>query len=110
MSGDPANDYFSDGLAETMLDMLAQVPDLKVIARTSSFAFKGKAEDVRRIGKALGAAHLLEGSVQQAGNTLRITVQLVRSSDGSHVWSQQYDRPIRSEEHTSELQSLIRNS
>ena len=94
MSGDPANDYFSDGLAETMLDMLAQVPDLKVIARTSSFAFKGKAEDVRRIGKALGAAHLLEGSVQQAGNTLRITVQLVRSSDGSHVWSQQYDRPI----------------
>ena len=94
MSGDPSNDYFSDGLAETMLDMLAQVPDLKVIARTSSFAFKGKAEDVRRIGKALGAAHLLEGSVQQAGNTLRITVQLVRSSDGSHVWSQQYDRPI----------------
>jgi TolB-like protein/Tfp pilus assembly protein PilF len=94
MSGDPANDYFSDGLAETMLDMLAQVPDLKVIARTSSFAFKGKAGDVRRIGKALGAAHLLEGSVQQAGNTLRITVQLVRSSDGSHVWSQQYDRPM----------------
>ena len=94
MSGDPANDYFSDGLAETMLDMLAQVPDLKVIARTSSFAFKGKAEDVRRIGKSLGAAHLLEGSVQQAGKTLRITVQLVRSSDGSHVWSQQYDRPM----------------
>jgi TolB-like protein/Tfp pilus assembly protein PilF len=94
MSGDPANDYFSDGLAETMLDMLAQVPDLKVIARTSSFAFKGKALDVREIGRQLGAAHLLEGSVQQAGKTLRITVQLVRSSDGSHVWSQQYDRPL----------------
>ena len=94
MSGDKANDYFSDGLAETMLDMLAQVPDLKVIARTSSFAFKGKALDVREIGRRLGAAHLLEGSVQQAGNTLRITVQLVRSSDGAHVWSQQYDRPL----------------
>jgi adenylate cyclase len=94
MSGDRANDYFSDGLAETMLDMLAQVPDLKVIARTSSFAFKGKALDVRQIGKALGAAHLLEGSVQQAGKTLRITVQLVRSSDGSHLWSRQYDRPL----------------
>jgi Predicted integral membrane protein len=94
MSGDPANDYFSDGLAETMLDMLAQVPDLKVIARTSSFAFKDKALDVRQIGKALGAAHLLEGSVQQAGKTLRITVQLVRSSDGSHLWSRQYDRPL----------------
>ena len=75
MSGDPANDYFSDGLAETTLDMLAQVQNLKVIARTSSFAFKGKDIDMREIGKALGAAHLLEGSVQQAGDTVRVTVQ-----------------------------------
>jgi TolB-like protein/Flp pilus assembly protein TadD len=95
MSGDKANDYFSDGLAETTLDMLAQVPDLKVIARTSSFAFKGKPEDVREIGRELGAANLLEGSVQQAGNTLRITVQLVRTSDGSHLWSRHYDRPMK---------------
>lgn len=92
MSGDKSNDYFSDGLAETTLDMLAQVKDLKVIARTSSFAFKGKAADVREIGKALGAAHLLEGSVQQAGDTVRITAQLVRTSDGSHLWSRRFDR------------------
>jgi TolB-like protein/Flp pilus assembly protein TadD len=92
MSGDKANDYFSDGLAETTLDMLAQVPELKVIARTSSFAFKGRHADVREIGRALGAAHLLEGSVQQAGDTLRITAQLVRTSDGSHLWSKRFDR------------------
>jgi len=92
MSGDKANEYFSDGLAETTLDMLAQVPDLKVIARTSSFAFKGRHADVREIGRALGAAHLLEGSVQQAGDTLRITAQLVRASDGSHLWSKRFDR------------------
>jgi TolB-like protein/Flp pilus assembly protein TadD len=94
MSGDRANDYFSDGLAETTLDMLAQVKDLKVIARTSSFAFKDRNEDMRAIGRQLGAAHLLEGSVQQAGKTLRITVQLIRASDGSHLWSRQYDRPL----------------
>jgi TolB-like protein/tetratricopeptide (TPR) repeat protein len=94
MSGDPANDYFSDGLAETTLDTLAQVRDLKVIARTSSFAFKGKAADVREIGRALDAAHLLEGSVQQSGQTVRITAQLVRTSDGSHLWSRQYDRRL----------------
>jgi TolB-like protein/Tfp pilus assembly protein PilF len=94
MSGDPANEYFSDGLAETTLDMLAQVHDLKVIARTSSFAFKGKADDVREIGRKLDAAHLLEGSVQQSGQTVRITAQLVRTSDGAHVWSQRYDRQL----------------
>jgi TolB-like protein len=94
MSGDPANDYFSDGLAETTLDMLAQVHDLKVIARTSSFAFKGKPDDVREIGRKLDAAHLLEGSVQQSGKTVRITAQLVRTSDGAHVWSHRYDRQL----------------
>lgn len=92
MSGDRANQYFSDGLAETTLDMLAQVPDLKVIARTSSFAFRDGGTDVREIGRRLGAAHLLEGSVQQAGDTLRITAQLVRTSDGSHLWSKRFDR------------------
>jgi TolB-like protein len=92
MSGDKANDYFSDGLAETTLDMLAQVEDLKVIARTSSFAFKGKDADMREIGKALGAANLLEGSVQQAGDTVRVTVQLIRAADGSHLWSRHFDR------------------
>ena len=94
MSGDAANEYFSDGLAETTLDMLAQVPDLKVIARTSSFAFKGKQADMREIGKALDAAHLLEGSVQQAGDTVRVTAQLIRVSDGSHLWSKRFDRKL----------------
>jgi len=94
MSNDPGNDYFSDGLAETTLDMLAQVPDLKVVARTSSFAFKGKSDDVRRIGAALGAATLLEGSVQRAGDAVRITAQLVKASDGTHLWSKHFDRQL----------------
>ena len=94
MSNDPANDYFSDGLAETTLDMLAQVPNLKVVARTSSFAFKGKSDDVRKIGAALGAATLLEGSVQRAGEAVRITAQLVKASDGTHLWSKHFDRQL----------------
>ena len=94
MSNDPANEYFSDGIAETTLDMLAQVPNLKVVARTSSFAFKGQSKDVREIGAALGAATLLEGSVQRAGDAVRITVQLVRATDGFHLWSNHFDRQL----------------
>jgi TolB-like protein/tetratricopeptide (TPR) repeat protein len=94
MNKDPANDYFSDGLAETTLDMLAQVPNLKVVARTSSFAFKGRSDDVRKIGAALGAATLLEGSVQRAGDAVRITTQLVKTSDGTHLWSKHFDRQL----------------
>jgi len=94
MSSDKENDYFSDGLTENLLHKLAQVSDLKVAARTSSFAFKGKEVDVREIGRSLGVATLVEGSVQRAGDTLRITAQLVRSNDGSHVWSQRYDRKL----------------
>jgi TolB-like protein/Tfp pilus assembly protein PilF len=92
MSGDKANEYFSDGMTETLLDRLAQVPQLKVAARTSSFSFKGTNTDVRKIGAQLGVASLVEGSVQQAGDTLRITAQLVRAADGSHLWSMHYDR------------------
>jgi len=92
MSSDKDNEYFSDGLTENLLHKLAQVNELKVAARTSSFAFKGKQEDVRAIGRALGVATVVEGSVQRAGETLRITAQLVRTIDGSHVWSQRYDR------------------
>ena len=92
MSSDKDNEYFSDGLTENLLHKLAQVNELKVAARTSSFAFKGKQEDVRAIGRALGVATVVEGSVQRAGETLRITAQLVRTLDGSHVWSQRYDR------------------
>jgi TolB-like protein/tetratricopeptide (TPR) repeat protein len=92
MSSDQDNEYFSDGLTETLLHMLAQIPDLKVAARTSSFAFKGKNMDIREIADALQVAHVLEGSVQQVGNRIRITAQLIRASDGYHVWSEIFDR------------------
>jgi TolB-like protein len=92
MSADKANEYFSDGMTETLLNRLAQVPELKVAARTSSFTFKGTNADVRKIGAALGVASIVEGSVQQAGDTLRITAQLIRAVDGTHLWSRNYDR------------------
>jgi TolB-like protein/Flp pilus assembly protein TadD len=94
MSDDAANEYFSDGLTETLLHMLAQVPDLKVAARTSSFAFKGRNLTVREIAAALGVAYVLEGSVQRAGNRVRVTAQLIRADDESHVWSNVYERQI----------------
>jgi len=94
MSNDPDNEYFSDGLTETLLHMLAQVPNLQVAARTSSFAFKGRNANVREIAAALGVAHILEGSVQRAGDKVRITAQLIRASDGFHVWSESYDRTV----------------
>ncbi len=94
MSGDQDNEYFSDGLTETLLHMLAQIPDLQVAARTSSFAFKGKSESVTTIAQSLGVEHILEGSVQKAGDRVRITAQLIRANDGFHVWSQHYDRTL----------------
>ena len=94
MSGDADNEYFSDGLTETLLHMLAQLPDLRVAARTSSFAFKGKDTGIEEISKILGVAHVLEGSVQKSGNRVRVTAQLIRGKDGFHVWSQNYDRTL----------------
>jgi TolB-like protein len=94
MSDDPGNEYFSDGLTETLLHMLAQLPDLRVAARTSSFAFKGRNEDLREIGDALGVDHVLEGSVRRSGDRLRITAQLIKVADGFHVWSETYDRAM----------------
>ena len=94
MSGDKENEYFSDGLTETLLHMLAQLPDLRVAARTSSFAFKGKDMGIVEISETLGVAHILEGSVQKSGNRVRITAQLIRAEDGFHVWSQNYDRTL----------------
>ena len=94
MSDDPANGYFSDGLTETLLHMLAQVDDLKVAARTSAFAFKDKNVDIRLIAAKLGVAHVLEGSVQRSSDRVRITAQLIRADDGYHVWSQIYDRTL----------------
>ena len=94
MSSDEDNEYFSDGLTETLLHMLAQIPDLQVAARTSSFAFKGRNADVQDIAAALRVAHILEGSVQKVGNQIRVTAQLIRASDGFHVWSSNYDRTV----------------
>ena len=94
MSGDANNEYFSDGLTETLLHMLAQLPKLRVAARTSSFAFKGKDTGIKEISSILGVAHVLEGSVQKAGNRVRVTAQLIRAEDGFHVWSQNYDRTL----------------
>lgn len=94
LGGDRHNDYFSDGLAETTLDMLARVPSLKVIARSSSFSFRGDAIDVADVGRQLAVAHLLQGSVQQAGDRVRVSVQLVRAADGAQLWSQRFDRKI----------------
>jgi TolB-like protein/Flp pilus assembly protein TadD len=94
MSGDEENEYFSDGLTETLLHMLAQLPDLRVAARTSSFAFKGQNKSIDEIATALGVAHILEGSVQKSGERVRVTAQLIRAGDGFHVWSQNYTRPL----------------
>ena len=94
LSGNEADEYFSDGLTETLLHMLAQIPELKVAARTSVFAFKGRDLDVRDIGVSLGVAHILEGSVQRYGNKLRITAQLVEAATGFHLWSQNFDRDM----------------
>ena len=94
MSADPDNEYFSDGLAEEILNALTEIRGLRVIARTSAFAFKGKNEDIRRIAEALDVSTILEGSVRKAGNRIRVTAQLIQASDGSHLWSKRYDREL----------------
>jgi len=94
MSDDPADAYFSDGLAEEILNLLAQSPDLKVTARTSSFALRDEQEDVRSIGELLGVAHVLEGSVRRSGNRVRVTAQLIDTSDGFHEWSETFEREM----------------
>jgi len=94
MSSDPEQEYFSDGLSEEILNLLAKIPELKVIGRTSSFAFKGKNEDLRIIGEALGVKTVLEGSVRKSGDRVRITAQLIDVADGAHMWSATYDRTI----------------
>jgi serine/threonine-protein kinase len=91
LSSDKEQEYFSDGIAEEILNALAQVDGLKVIGRTSSFAMKGKNDDLRTIGQRLGAGHLLEGSVRKAGSKVRITAQLIEAAGGSHLWSQEFD-------------------
>ncbi len=94
MSPEQDQEYFTDGLAEELLNALAQIRDLKVAGRTSSFSFKGQTEDLRLIGKKLNVATILEGSVRKAGEKVRITAQLVNVADGFHLWSQTYDRTL----------------
>jgi len=94
LSADRENEYFSDGLAEDIIDALTQVPGLRVMARTSAFSFRGKEVDVREIGARLNVEHILEGSVRRAGSRIRVTAQLVKASDGYHLWSQRFDREM----------------
>ena len=94
LSADKENEYFSDGLAEEILNLLAKIPGLKVIARTSSFAFRGKEQDITKIAEALRVRTILEGSVRRAGNRLRVTAQFINAADGTHLWSERYDRDM----------------
>ncbi|HSB07906.1 MAG TPA: winged helix-turn-helix domain-containing protein [Blastocatellia bacterium] len=94
LSADPENDYFCDGLAEDLLNALAKIEKLRVVARSSAFSFKGKEKDVREIGRKLNASAVLEGSVRKAGDRLRITTQLINVADGYHLWSERYDRQM----------------
>jgi TolB-like protein/Flp pilus assembly protein TadD len=95
MSADPENEYFCDGLSEELINALTHVRGMRVVARTSAFAFKGRGVDVREIGRSLGVGAVLEGSVRKAGQRLRITAQLVDVEDGYHLWSGQFDREIK---------------
>jgi TolB-like protein/Tfp pilus assembly protein PilF len=94
MSEKHDQEYFGDGMAEEIVNLLVKVPDLKVIGRTSSFQFKGKADDLRKVGTALGAAYIVEGSVRRSGEHIRVTAQLIDTRDGTHRWSDTYDREV----------------
>jgi eukaryotic-like serine/threonine-protein kinase len=94
MSGDKEQEYFSDGLAEEIINALVKLPGLKVIARTSAFAFKGQNIDIRKIAETLGVTSVLEGSVRRSGNRIRVTAQLITAADGTHLWSERYDREM----------------
>ncbi|HWS65773.1 MAG TPA: TIR domain-containing protein [Steroidobacteraceae bacterium] len=92
MSEKKDQEYFADGMVEELLDVLEKIPQLKVIGRTSSFQFKNKSDDLRTIGKALGVAHVVEGSVRRSGDRIRVTAQLIDTRDGTHLWSESFDR------------------
>ncbi|MCB1626286.1 MAG: hypothetical protein KDI48_01075 [Xanthomonadales bacterium] len=94
LSGDPSNEYFGDGLAEELLNVLVRIEGLRVTARTSSFQYKGRNLDIREIARDLGVATVLEGSVRRAGERVRITAQLIRATDGFHLWSETFDREL----------------
>ncbi|HKC46595.1 MAG TPA: protein kinase [Gemmatimonadales bacterium] len=95
MSADPENEYFTDGVAEEIINALTKIQALRVASRTSSFAFKGKNQDIRKVGEQLNVTTVLEGSVRKAGSKLRVTAQLVNVADGYHLWSERYDRELQ---------------
>src|SRR6266704_1486353 len=94
-TGDPANEYFSDGMSEEFISSLSRLQELKVVGRTSSFQFKGKTDDSKTIGEKLGVYYLLEGSVRRSADRVRIAVALIKSGDGANVWSETYDRELK---------------
>ena len=94
MSNDVENEYFSDGVAEEVLNLLAKIPDLRVISRSSSFSFRGKDIDIPSIAEALNVALVLEGSVRRYGDQVRITAQLIEARSDTHLWSEPYDREL----------------
>lgn len=94
LSPDHDQEYFSDGISEELLNLLTKIPELKVISRTSSFSYKGKDITIEQIGEELNVTHILEGSVRKSGNKIRITTQLINVAEGSHIWSETYDRDM----------------
>ena len=107
MSGDPEQDYFADGIVEDIITELSRDPDLFVIARHSSFAYKGMSPDIRRVARELGVRYVLEGSVRKAGNRIRLNVQLIEAETGYHVWAERYDRTL---EDVFEVQDELTNT
>ena len=91
LSGDPAQEYFADGMTEEIITTLSRVPTFVVIARNSSYAYKGRSVDVRQVGGELGARYVLDGSLRIAGNTLRINCVLIDATSGKHIWAERYD-------------------
>jgi adenylate cyclase len=94
ISGDPDQEYFSDGITEDIITELSRFSELRVIARNSSFRYKGRSVDVRQVGRELGARYVLEGSVRRAGDCIRITAQLIDATTGAHRWAERYDRKL----------------
>ena len=94
MSGDPEQEYFADGITEDIITQLSRFQELGVIARNSTFQYKGQASDVRKVGSDLNASHIVEGSIRRSSDRIRVTVQLIDASDGNHLWSETYDRDL----------------
>ncbi len=94
MSSDPEQEYFADGIAEDIITALSRYPSLFVIARNSCFTYKGRAVDVKQVGRELGVRYVLEGSLRKSGNRIRVTAQLVEAETGNHVWAERYDRDL----------------